>query len=583
MAPLDALVEMLRTNHLLTRQQLAELDAIARASGGRQELLRELRQREWLTTYQVAQLHQGLWHQLVVGPYILLEPLGGGGMGQVFRARHYLLERIAAVKQIRPEQRATQQMTERFLREVCAAAALAHPNIVTVYDTNRTGDSFYLAMEFLPGTDLAHHVEQHGPLSSVLACDYVRQAALGLQHAHERGVIHRDIKPPNLIVTPDGQVKVVDFGLALLPSAPTLTRPDQIMGTADFIAPEQTTNFHQVDGRADIYSLGCTLYYLLAGRPPFADVPPSDRAHAHRTLPPPPIEHFCPNVPRPLAVTLRRMMAKRPEYRFQTAAAVAEALASVATHPAPRSRRVEVSVPGGWFAHPENRPDAEWRLVARTPATVDIRPGEVYRLLVESATTDHQLAGLARLKGVPLQNLLLNMCSRLTDDGLESLRDLVGLRYLYLAGCEQLTDDGLAHLRGLTALEGLDLSWCKELTDDGLAHLQGLTALQSLDLSGGELLTDDGVANICRLTSLQTLMLCRCGFVTNKGLEHLRGLTDLSILGLNGCRKLTDAGLVHLHGLTSLQAVYLVGCPQLTDVGLERLGRALPRCEIFVS
>src|SRR5262249_42727349 len=158
--------------------------------------------------------------------YILLEVLGRGGMGQVFRARHYLSERIAALKQMRPEQQASQATAERFLREIGAAASLSHAHIVTVYETDRHGASFYLAMEFLPGTDLARHVERHGPLPAALACDYARQAALGLQHAHERGIIHRDIKPSNLIVTPDGQVKVVDFGLALLPSASTLTRSD---------------------------------------------------------------------------------------------------------------------------------------------------------------------------------------------------------------------------------------------------------------------------------------------------------------------------------------------------------------------
>lgn len=176
---MDALVEILRTHHLLTVQQLAKLDDIARASGSRQELLRELHSRGWLTTHQADLLHQGLWRQLLVGPYILLERLGGGGMGQVFRARHYLSERIAALKQIRPDQRASQRMAERFLREVRVAAALSHPNIVTVYETDQDGEGFYLAMEFLPGTDLERHVAQHGLLPVDLACEYVRQACLG--------------------------------------------------------------------------------------------------------------------------------------------------------------------------------------------------------------------------------------------------------------------------------------------------------------------------------------------------------------------------------------------------------------------
>jgi serine/threonine protein kinase len=484
MNPLDALIDLLRTNHLLLDQQLSELDALARGAGEFHQLLRELRQREWLTAYQANQLHRGLWDQLRVGPYVLLERLGRGGMGQVFRARHYLSGRIAAVKQIHPDQRASQPMTERFLREIRAASSLSHPNIVTVYEADQDGDSFYLAMEFLPGTDLEHYVERHGPLPAALACAYMRLACLGLHHAHERGVVHRDIKPSNLIVTPDGQLKVVDFGLALLASHPALTRSGQVLGTPDYIAPEQVSDSHRVDSRADIYSLGCTLYFLLTGRPPFADVP-SNRAEAHQALSPAPVERFCRTVPRPVVGILRRMMAKDPEDRYRAAAAVSEALASVTDHSAPPVRRSEVSIPGGWFAWPENRLNAEWRLVTRTPASVIIRPGEVYRLLVDSAAINAQIAGLARLNGLTaLQSLVLSMCERLTDDGLGSLRDLSGLRSLYLVGCEQLTDRGLAHLGGLTALQTLDLSWCRRLTNGGLAHVSGLAALQTLDLGG---------------------------------------------------------------------------------------------------
>jgi hypothetical protein len=440
-------------------------------------------------------------------------------------------------------------------------------------------------MEFLPGTDLEHYVERHGPLPVALACEYVRLACLGLQHAHQRGVVHRDIKPSNLIVTPDGQLKVVDFGLALLASDPSLTRSGQMLGTPDYIAPEQAADAHQVDNRADIYGLGCTFYFLLAGRPPFADVPPTNRARAHQTLSPTPVEQFCRNVPRPVLAILRRMMAKSSENRFQKAADVSEALASVIDHPqVPHIRRAEVSVPGGWFAWPENRLNAEWRLVTRTPATVVIRPGEVYRLLVQSAATDPQIAGLARLNGLTaLQSLVLNMCGRLTDNGLECLRDLGGLRSLYLAGCEQLSDDGLVHLGGLTALQTLDLSWCRRLTDRGLAHLDGLAALQNLDLGGCELLTDEGLARLGRIGALESLMLSRCERLTDDGLRSLRDLSGLRILSLNGCRRLTDAGLTHLHAVSSLQSLYLLGCSRLTDAGLERLRKALPTCEILVN
>ena len=287
MGPVDPLLETLRGHNLLTCGQLRDLDGIAQECAAVEELLQELEQREWLTAYQADHLRRGRGERLVVGPYVLLEPLGGGGMGQVFRARHRLLERVAALKRIHPDHQPNPRMAERFLREVRAGAALAHPNIVTVYDFYQDGDEFYLSMEFIPGTDLDCHVERHGPLPVVPACDYIRQACLGLQHAHGRGVVHRDIKPRNLIVSPDNQVKIIDFGLARRDSDSTITSPGMGMGTPDYISPEQAVHPHEVDGRTDIYSLGCTLYHLLAGHAPFALVPFGERVAAHRDAPAP--------------------------------------------------------------------------------------------------------------------------------------------------------------------------------------------------------------------------------------------------------------------------------------------------------
>jgi serine/threonine-protein kinase len=583
MDPQHPAVEPLREYNLLTGHQLHDLDGIAGGCATFEELLQELEQREWLTPYQVDALRRGQAERLVAGPYVLLEPRGGGGMGQVFRARHRLLERIAALKRVRPEHQDNPRMAERFLREVRAAAALAHPNIVTVYDFFQAGDAFYISMEFVTGTDLHRHVERHGPLPIASACDYVGQACLALQHAHGRGVVHRDVKPRNLIVTLDGQVKVIDFGLARRDADSTITLPG-MMGTDDYVAPEQTINPHAVDGRADIYSLGCTLYHLLAGRPPFAHLPPDERAAAHRTRRPPHIEGLRPDVPPQVAAVLRRMMAPSAEGRFQRAAEVAEALAASAAVLRSDPRRVEVRVPGGWMARPENEPHAAWRPVLHTPATVDLRPGEAYCLLVESDATDEQLAGLAGLSRLTaLQSLGLTVCERLTDDVLAAVRRLTGLRSLYLSGCGQLTDDGLAHLHGLTALEILDLSWCQEVTDAGVGHLRGLTTLQRLDLGGCARLTDAGLGHLRGLTALRSLLLSKCDRVPDAGLECLRDLAKLESLGLNGCRRLTDAGLAHLHQLTALRALYLAGCTRLTDAGLARLRAALPRCEILLG
>jgi hypothetical protein len=575
------LVATLQRLNLLTSWQLRHLDGVARESAGVEDLLQELERRGWLTVYQAGHLRRGPGERLVVGPYVILEPLGGGGMGQVFRARHRLLERVAALKRIHPDHQSNPRLAQRFLHEVRAVAALAHPNIVTVYDFYQEGDELYLAMEVIPGTDLHSHVDRHGPLPIALACDYTYQACLGLQHAHGRGVVHRDIKPRNLIVSPDGRVKIIDFGLARRDFDSTITSPNVRLGTRDYMAPEQADQSHEADGRADIYSLGCTLYHLLAGRPPFAHLHPEERLDAHRTRQPPRIEQARPDVPRTLAVVLRRMMERRPEDRYQRAAEVAEALGQVTAAVRVEPARLEISVPGAWLARPANEPDAKWRAIVATPATVTIRPEEAYFLMVGSDATEAQLAGLGRLQGLTvLQSLGLTMCARVTDEVLAHVGGLTGLRSLYLSGCERLTDDGLAHLHGLTALQILDLSFCREVTNTGLAHLRGLTALQALDLGQCAQLDKAGLAHLRGFTALENLNLSRCELVTDEVLECLQGLDQLRSLHLNGCWRVTDAGLAHLHQLAALRALSLAGCRQLTGAGLERLGRALPRCEI---
>ena len=322
------LVKALQAHGLLSPEQLrhaAELAAIYPEAG---KLARDLIDRGWLTRYQVTELSKGRGKELVVGQYRLLEPLGKGGMGQVFRAHHTVLHRVVALKLILPERLGNAQAAERFMREARAAALLSHPNIVGIHDASRVGDTLYLAMEFLPGSSLDAYLEQHGPLPVREACDCIRQAALGLQHAHEKGLVHRDIKPGNLLRTDSGQVKVLDLGLALVLEATRLTQDGETFGTPDYMAPEQVTNAHEVDTRADVYSLGCTLYHLLAGQVPFANAPPNAyiRMNLRVLQDPQPIEECRPEVPAALAAVVRRMMARRPEDRYQTPGEVADAL-----------------------------------------------------------------------------------------------------------------------------------------------------------------------------------------------------------------------------------------------------------------
>ncbi|HEV3263393.1 MAG TPA: serine/threonine-protein kinase [Gemmataceae bacterium] len=381
-ASVTEFVEALRDNQLLEPAQLKELSL--EMPQDPEALAQQLRQRGWLTAFQADQLLQGQGKDLVLGPYRLLDMLGEGGMGQVFRAVHQRLGRVVALKVIRPE-RVSQnpEVVRRFQREARAAAQLSHPNVIIIYDADQVGDRHFIAMEYVEGIDLAALVRDGGPLPVTRACDYIRQAALGLQHAHERDLVHRDIKPSNLFVsrpstraasaktsgryrvpqlapqsgpddqtvlgsprpqepaapTPEAVVKILDMGLARLLESPdgssfdsSLTQEGLLMGTPDYIAPEQARNSHNVDIRADLYSLGCTLYFLLTGQPPFPQGTTIEKLLMHQLDEPQPVEDLRPGLPDAVTVVVRKLMAKRPEDRYQTPADVVAVLAALPTN-----------------------------------------------------------------------------------------------------------------------------------------------------------------------------------------------------------------------------------------------------------
>ena len=270
--------------------------------------------------------------------YAIETLIGCGGMGTVYRARHRVMERPVALKLIHRELIARPEVVDRFHREMKSAASLDHPNIVTAHDAEQADDLHFLVMEYVDGQDLAEVVRSRGPLPVGEACEFIRQAAQGLQHAHENGMVHRDIKPHNLIVTEDGIVKILDFGLASLtpqlatestPSADfggELTIAGTIMGTPDFISPEQAVDARNVDGRSDIYSLGMTLYCLLAGHAPFPEGTARDKLKRHAESQPVPLSELRSDVPPELQRVFARMTAKDPAERFQSPNDVAREL-----------------------------------------------------------------------------------------------------------------------------------------------------------------------------------------------------------------------------------------------------------------
>jgi serine/threonine protein kinase len=303
--------------------------------------------------------------------YKVLAKLGQGGMGHVYKATQERLNRLVALKIIRKESMSQDpRAVRRFQREAQAAAQLSHPNIIVIYDFNQSGSTYYIAMEYIEGVDLHQLVQDYGPLPLDLAADLILQTAYGLQHAHEAGMVHRDIKPSNMMIAlPKGGyaqaspgeaglrallqksvVKILDMGTALLAQGldndSAKTQHGTLMGTPDYLAPEQAMDSHAVDIRADLYSLGCTFYYLLTGKAPFGQYPLMKKLMMHQTVLPNPVREFRPEVSPHIEMVVHRLMAKRPEDRFQTPADLVEALTTHQLHTEANGRSSSViSVP----------------------------------------------------------------------------------------------------------------------------------------------------------------------------------------------------------------------------------------------
>lgn len=570
-----------------------------------------------------------------LGEYTILERIGAGGGGAVFKAVHRRMERTVVLKLL---PRSTPESVARFQTEVKAAAKLVQPNIVTAYDAGEQDGVSFLVMEFTEGTDLHRHVQEHGPLPVDKAVNYVLQAAKGLDFAHGQGIVHRDVKPANLLLTCDGTVKILDMGLAQVRAS----QQPQAVGTPDFMAPELALDPSKADARSDIYALGCTLWYLLTAKPLFEASTVIQKILAHREQPVPSLRKARPEVTDALDAFFRRMVAKRPEHRFGSMEELITALRAVQQ---PKSRRpawiwglvvlVAVVPTTAWITvqghrndtsteaatskpatvtdSTEDRSAAKWALSVGGKVTVQLQDGRqvvvtdptvlpttAFRVKAidlhgKSQATDDALSVLKELDQITDLNLYQ---TRITDAGTEHLRDLTSLETLRLSETA-ITDEGLRNLDGLTKLKMLeiwgtqisndglkhlskmeDLTWLiladTKITDDGLRHLQGLLNLRDLRLARTKI-TDDGMKYITSLKELRTLEVYDTP-ITDAALKPLTVLKNLSSLNL-ARTKITDAGVDDLAKMRNLRQLNLDGT-QVTQVGIKRLQAALPVCTI---
>lgn len=283
-----------------------------------------------LTEWQLDKLLLGKYKGFFLGRYKLMGHIGTGGMSSVYLAEHTRMHDLRAIK-VLPKRRVNDATyLARFKLEAKAIATLNHPNIVRAYDIDNENDQHFIVMEYVDGDDLQAIVRREGQMDLTRAAGYIRQAADGLQHAHDRGLIHRDVKPANLLVDSKENVKILDLGLALFTvqdeESLTVVHNENVLGTADYLAPEQAKNSHNVDHKVDIYGLGCTLYFLLAGHPPFNEGTLAQRIALHQTEMPKAIRKLRPDVPGELEGIIVKMIQKEPAYRYQSMNAVIEAI-----------------------------------------------------------------------------------------------------------------------------------------------------------------------------------------------------------------------------------------------------------------
>jgi len=593
-----------------------------------EDFAKELYRAGKLTKFQAQAIYQKKTRGLVVGNYVVLDKLGKGGMGAVYKARHKRMDRVVALKMLPSSATKSADAVQRFQRETRAAAKLSHPNIVTAHDADEAKGVHFLVMEYVEGRDLYAFVKEHGTISVARAVDYVVQAAKGLQYAHSQGVIHRDIKPHNLLLDKAGTIKILDMGLARIGDMAGdaddddgLTRSGQVMGTLDYMSPEQALDTRTADARADIYSLGCTLHYLLTGRPPYTGDTVTKKILAHRMEPIPSLGELRSDVPQSLDAVFSKMMAKEPKERQQSmtevirelqACTLQQGVAAPASFPSSSSGYAETVD----LQREDTEPPAEPlspldELFASEPIQISERllgPSLRYK---KRWTKQKKILVAAVAGGLVALSLLVWIVAKGTTNGssgketkadlaatketpksptaqavpetAESKRQLaewVNRKEGQVIDCPggydisfhvpgmKITDADIAELRSqCNHLDTLDLQHTA-ITDEAIRRLSGMS-IGRLGL-GITSLSDQGLRYLKELDTnrLSYLDLGKTR-ITDDGLEALKPLTQLSVLYLHA-NSIGDAGLTHVGQLGKLETLWLFDT-KTTDKGLESL------------
>lgn len=633
--PVSSFIDSVVSLELATKKQVDTLlsDLPEKTRSDTTEVAKHLRKKQLLTQLQAKNIADGKADLLKVGDdYILMEPLGKGGMGEVFKAIHKTMAREVAIKFVALQVAKDPDALARFQREVRAAAKLIHPNIVTAFDAGIDRKRPYLVMECVSGKDLSRILAKHPNIPIGQAIQWIEEAASGLACAHENGIVHRDIKPQNLLIDSKGHVKILDLGLARIAAdiaqSRELTASGTVMGTADYMAPEQASDAKNVDHRADIYALGCTLYRILTGRAPFETDSMVNTLVAHRTKPIPSLKAARPDVPDALEKLYQKMMAKRPEDRIGSMNEVIDALSveqlsSTAQTSGKRPpSRAEFTSTSGTVEDNRSTLDIDFASIAIDPnantianipspgVTVIGYPQNPYWQTQSKKKSNTPLIVFGSLGGILAVGLLgllgyaiVQLSNRKPDTivikeqapaaeqqpakepTLPPLPDPFSDRAaaewaLALGGKVRALEPNkesydVWHPAGLPStefrVEGISLDNVAAVTDTSIAQVRELTALRDLSIANTAI-TDTGLVYLKSLTTLRTLNVQGCK-LSDKALETLSARTELATLLAGG--NLTDTGLRSLHPLSKLtSASFTADGP--TGSGLDSLIKFSP-------